>query len=432
VERSISRLWKGRTDYHDIFRLLPQYSLNKRNLNQYEKGIAMKYLCFVITLILISFYNIMGQDITVQSENNDIIFEVRFYANRMEMFPFQWIAYVGARSGNYIDTELMTERSSKFFYQFADMARKATDEDRKRCIDSFEDFTSSKEKVLVLLLLHFSRDKKYLPFILGQVGNNEKVTWISDYDNTRKQVLADEKIFIEKMAEKIKQNEPLSYHEETRYRFISSKNMASGIGPNLNFSVQNMQTIGDYAKAILELWGIDFFKVQPSEFTEEFWKTYNEKNLMGRMYRLKYLVHVEATSPENCVLREREFINFLIENEPPLSAIIALFQIYSITIRAGVNNEVSFEILLSNYPDFKIPYQKVPKDDVWKLLTCSKLPDVDDEISFELSGGLTMFMLISGFLKHYQHWFNENEMNQHFDELNPITKQLWGQYQKHN
>jgi hypothetical protein len=374
----------------------------------------------ILGVFIIIHQSTFAQDTNMGLKICTIFDRVKFYSNEIEVFPLQWILFVGANRMNYEDNHYITEHTRKRFYQFTEFARNLTKEEREKCCQEYDNF-NPKEKVLILVLLYFSCDTQYLPFFVSQIHNNEKVEWQKNYIGISHQVSEENNIFFKNIQKKLTHQEELSHYEKIHYQNLSKKQLTSGIGPYQVYSISQMNSVGNYAKAILSQWGknvVDKDDVMVKKYKEKKWKL--TKN------RLLYIVNVESAPLEEYQARLKKFLTDLETNSNSLVTVLSIYWIYKETILLGYN-EVFFPILIDTLPNYDIPYKKIPKTEVIKLLTNHQFFDIDINLALGLDSEIYAFGLVSEIIKLRKEWFSDEEFEKLSSSFNPIAKQIWQQ-----
>jgi hypothetical protein len=375
-------------------------------------------------------------------------------ADAFEVFPFQWGIFPGTLASNLLDNAFVNHQDAQSFYHFADLARTATTNDLDQCVAYLAEATP-KEKVLLLVVLHFSLDDTYLPVIARYV-DDDSVPFpriVSEQDKAWR-----EERIVQCNRERIRLGREVRAKKSARAALSAFEKRVDGdnqrfqMPPFASTSQQSwsgiawlMDYVGCYALAILDVRGcklvesmreMPLFRNKPrpstmvgsdlpftveNVFTDEAWRQFRSMPFDVRRLHHEYLLEVECVPPP---YQEEAVAGFVkkLESMPPRTVALACF-----SVAASICYELEGDrVLVPNWREYAL---RIPKEQIEELLTSADLGSIDATLAPEAQFGWFRGYrpYFPSFLRHVfqqrSQWYNEDEFTKLLPRLNPPARE---------
>ncbi len=382
----------------------------------------------------------------------------------IEVFPLQWLAFPGAHGAYFEDSRYVAHADALRFYEFAQLARTASEEDLQDCAACL-DGAPPKEQAMILVLLHLSLDDKWLPSIAKQVDNygepfpqpsrssNQAPSWRPDpYSHPR--------AYHEHLSQiaqwKRASGQPLSAFDRRVEHFRRERWDHPHTNPEMRYGFTEIKCVSDYALAILTLRGcclvnsmrqmlqlrslnrpvqkeglMDAFGDHETPLTVESvfgsmaWEEYRSMRFDVRRLRHEYILQVECVPPPDQEDAMAEFAERL-KKIPTRTAALAISCIWPSIGDESLSQRHDF--VVSDWPQY---VRRIPKEQIREMLTSPNLDAVDADLTFEpqAEAYLGYRPYFNGFLvyvlQHRSEWFDDTEFAVIEPRLSSPAQRSW-------
>ena len=351
--------------------------------------------------------------------DSDYVTKLKSIADQMEYYPLECHVFPAAQ----IALRLNTSEISTYF-EFTSLARNATDKDRESCIPYLDDATP-KERALILVVLFFAQDTKYLPIIARSLSDTEVA-----FTGTTKDVIETTARNLPTPRESSKAPEGSYMHQKWRDLTDSSAGFSE-----LELTRNRPLPVSTFAAVILGNWGCfpdlspqdwvgrAVVNQQENSFSSEYWSQFDRRKNLLRSWHVKYLVEV-CSFPIEC--HEQKLIQFLekIKELPPRDCVLVFWRINVTSYTSFTSGDLFLAkgdrslgaqyLFLKNW---KFPYKKIPKDELIELLTTKNPEEIDEWL-----GGPLYTSLIQELLRQRGEMLEKEEFEKLRPRFNPIVE----------
>jgi len=271
------------------------------------------------------------------------------------------------------------------FYEFTKHARNATPQDCEDCL-AYLDQASAKERALILVVLHFSQNDKYLPIISQYCTDNEVAILRFEFSNEKIEQIECWKpwynIYLHRPS-----SDPKEWPWNRMVRTLGKMNDSltksflirittneTNRGANWDYYYSRKgkdTTVADFANTILDVWecfpsgvelpvqwqyyGTPYKRSEP--FSSDYWDEFKNRKNFAHRWWVKYMIEVESRPLDEYDVASKEFFE-KVRDLPPLECMLVL---RTVDYQGHIRNNF-IERIDGFSPGWRSPYHHMPKE----------------------------------------------------------------------